>query len=166
MTDPAPTHAFPDDDHLLAIGKIAVRHGQLDNALRMIVGQLAGVSKEQALDATARQGSRDLRERIRKLAKKRLGEGPALVCLDALIERASRMSDKRNELLHSVWGRDFEGQDYVRGGDHAFRPAPPLAELADFLEQLTKLLTEVIDARFFGFLYEALTSTSSTPHRL
>ncbi len=82
-----PTHALPDDRELLAaIGRIALTQGQLDNALRMTVKDLAGVTQEEALDATVRQGPRDLRERVRKLGRKRLGEGPTLDRLDALLQ--------------------------------------------------------------------------------
>ena len=74
------THAFPRSQRLsAAIGKIALAHAWLDNALRMLVKDLAGVTKEEALDSTARQGSWELRRRVRTLGKARLGEGPALV---------------------------------------------------------------------------------------
>src|ERR1700737_3647452 len=59
---PNPTHALPKDEQLLAaIGRIALTQGQLDNALRMAIKDLADVTKEQALDATARPGSGELR---------------------------------------------------------------------------------------------------------
>jgi hypothetical protein len=74
--------AIPEDQAVLAaVGKIALRHGQLDHVLRMTIKSLTGVSVNEAIDATARQGSRELRERIRKLARRRLGEGVALVSI-------------------------------------------------------------------------------------
>jgi hypothetical protein len=157
------THALPEDDQLLAvIGRIALCRGQLDNALRMTVKDLAGVTKEETLDATARQGPRDLRERVRKLGRMRLGEGPALVRLDALLQRASRVTERRNQLLHSVWGRDIDGRgDYLRVEDHSFQPAPSVKELEELFIQLRSLLADFIDARFSGFLYEALKAKPS-----
>jgi hypothetical protein len=78
--------AIPEDQAILAaVGKIALRHGQLDHVLRMTIKSLTGVSANEAIDATARQGSRKLRERIRKLARRRLGEGVALVQLEAIL---------------------------------------------------------------------------------
>ena len=68
-----------DDKVLAAIGYITITHAWLDYSLRMTVKDLAAVTKEEALDSTARQGSSELRERVRRLAKMRLGEGPALV---------------------------------------------------------------------------------------
>ena len=53
---------LPDDQQVLAaIGKIALRHGQLDYVLKMAVRSLTGVSIDEALDATERQLSRELR---------------------------------------------------------------------------------------------------------
>jgi hypothetical protein len=153
------TYHLPKDERLLAtIGTIALRHAQLDNALRMTVKDLAGVTKQEGLDATARQGSRELRERVRKLGRKRLGEGEALVRLDALLQRAARVTERRNQLLHSVWGRDTDGRgDYFRAEDHSFQPAPEVKELEKLLIELTSLLADFLDAaRSGGRLYEAL----------
>src|SRR5262249_42307728 len=103
-------HALPTDKKILAaVGTIALRHGQLDNGLKMIIRDLTGVSTLDALDATAREGSRELRARILKLARQRLGEGPALVRLQALLTRARRASDKRNELMHAICGTELDG---------------------------------------------------------
>lgn len=150
-------HGLPEDtDVLAALGRIALRHGQLDNQLRMLVGDLTGVSKNEALDATFRDGSGQLRERIRRLAKSRLGDGPAFVRLQSLLVRAGRVTAKRNELVHSVWGTELDGPLVLRGDDNTFRRAPTAAELMDFHEQITTVLDEVIDARMDGFLAEAL----------
>jgi len=87
---------MPEDPAVLAaVGKIALRHGQLDHVLRMTIKSLTGVSMNEALDAPARQGSRELRERIRKLARRRLGEGVAIAQLEAILERCRRATEKR-----------------------------------------------------------------------
>jgi len=63
----APKHKLPTTKALLAeVGTIALKHGQLDNALRMMVLSLIGMSREDALHATPMQGSRELRERVRQ----------------------------------------------------------------------------------------------------
>jgi hypothetical protein len=142
------------------IGRIAVRHGQLDNALKMTIMDLTGVTKDEALDANARRGSRELRDRVRKLAKQRLGEGVALVQLDALLERAQRASDKRNEILHSPWGTD-DGKLVVRSPDHSFR-RPTLKELRDAHEEIGHIIADLFDAQKQGFLSKVL-KKDSTP---
>jgi hypothetical protein len=86
---------LPDDPALLAaVAKVAVRHGQLDYVLRMAVKSIERLTIRQGLDATERQGSAALRERVRKLARKKLGEGRALVLLDAMLaERGEQLND-------------------------------------------------------------------------
>src|SRR5258708_10131041 len=95
---------LPDDPALLAaVAKVAIRHGQLDYVLRMRVKSIERLTIRQGLDATERQGSAALRERVRKLARKKLGEGRALVLLDALLARSGRATRRRNQLLHGLW---------------------------------------------------------------
>ena len=49
---------IPDDPSVVAaVGRIALRHGQLDYILRMTIKTLGGLSIQDALDATARLGS-------------------------------------------------------------------------------------------------------------
>lgn len=150
-------HGLPTDERVLAaIGKIALRHGQLDNQMRLLVKDLTGVSKPEALDATLREGSGQLRERIRKLARMRLGDGSALVRLQALLERASRVTRRRNEILHWVWGTEFDGGTMVRVDDHTFQPAPTVPELNALVETIEVIIDDLIEARLEGFLAEAL----------
>ena len=122
--------ALPGDHELWeAIGLVAIRHAQLDHMLRMTVKSVEGLSVKEALDATDLQGSKELRERVRRLIKKKLGEGSALVRIDALLARCRRVTQKRNELLHSMWGTDRDGNPVTIGGDHFVRSAPTASEL-------------------------------------
>ena len=155
--EPKVTHSFPNDEVLAAIGKITLSHAWLDNALRMTVMDLPGVTKEEALDGAARQGSRELRERVRRLGKMRLGEGPALAQLDALLCRAERATEQRNHLLHSVWGRDLDRDgSFLREPDHSFRPAPTAKELENLSAEILDAVYGIINARLEGFLRAAL----------
>jgi hypothetical protein len=148
----------PDVETLAAIGKIALRHGQLDHTLRMAIKTLAGVTISDALDATARQGSRELRERIRKLSRKRLGEGPAVVQLDAILERARRATDKCNNTLHSLWAKELDGDPVIRTDDHDYVAIPNVSELEAVADELYDIAAELNHARLAGFLHEALTA--------
>jgi hypothetical protein len=160
---------LPTDEKMLAaVGTIALRHGQLDNALRMTIKDLTGVDQTEALDATARDGSRELRERIRKLARQRLGDGATLLRLQALLTRAGRATDKRNELMHAVWGTELDGGPVMRGDGHEFRPAPSLTELQTLQEEITRIFDDLSRARLDGFLLEALkkpTDKSQAPRK-
>jgi hypothetical protein len=156
-------HGLPSDEKMLAvIGTIALRHGQLDNALRMIIKDLTGIEQTEALDVTARVGSRELRDRIRKLALQRLGEGSALLKLQALLTRAERTTDRRNELMHAVWGTELDGGPVMRGDNHEFRPVPTITELQQLDFEIIRILEDLIGARHDGFLLEALKKPTRT----
>jgi hypothetical protein len=149
---------LPDDPGALAaIGKIAVRHGQLDHALKMMVKDLAGVSREEALDAMAGVGSRQLRTHIKQLYERRFGRGdPLRVRLDALLTRARKATDKRNGLLHGVWAVELDGEAVQQNDEHAFENMPPVEELESVADELWAVAKELNFARLDGFLTQAL----------
>jgi hypothetical protein len=153
---------LPTDEKILAeVGTIALHHGQLDNALKMTIKDLTGVGQIEALDATLRDGSRELRGRIRKLARQRLGEGAALLSLQALLTRAERATEKRNELMHAVWGTELDGGPMMRGDDHKFRPIPTITQLEELDKEIATILDDLINARQDGFLLEALKKSNN-----
>jgi hypothetical protein len=148
---------LPDDQQVLAaIGKIALRHGQLDYALKMAVRSLTGVSIDEALDATERQLSRELRDRVRRLAKKRFCEGDVLVRLDAILNRAQRATQRRNELLHGLWAYELDGGPVMRTRGREFGPIPTVAALEAVADDLAQIAKDLTFARLDGFLRNAL----------
>ncbi len=148
----------PDDKELLAAyGEMALLHEHLNHILRMTIKTLAQLTPQEALDATVNEGSRQLRERIRKLARQRLGEGPALLKLQALMQRCQLVTDKRNELVHSVWAKELDGEAQLRNADHTSRPLPTRQELSALSKEIRDLTTFLNQARLEGFLSEALT---------
>lgn len=147
---------YPGDPILVAIGKIAIRHGQLDYSLKMTVRTLAGISIIEAVDATERESSRALRDRVRKLARKRLGESVTLVRLDALLTRARKATERRNELLHALWAHELDGDPVMRSEGTAFRPIPAVRELEDVAGEMARITAEIMEARLNGFLHTAL----------
>jgi hypothetical protein len=150
-------HIPKDPSVVGAVGRIALRHGQLGYILRMTVKTLSGLSIQDALDATARLGSRDLRERIRKLARQRLGEGAPLLRLEAILQRAAKATDRRNHLLHTLWAHELDGAPVIRDEDnHTFKAIPTPAELDAVADALAEIATELNTARLDGFLFEAL----------
>jgi hypothetical protein len=150
---------IPKDQGLLAaIGTVTLRHSQMDHVLRMTIKTLSGVSIPDAMNATRFEGSRILRERIRKLAKPKLGEGAALIQLQALLERCSRATEKRNELVHGVWYRNLDSETLMRTDGHEAKEIPTVATLESLAVKLLQLAGELNAARMKGFLAEALAS--------
>jgi hypothetical protein len=149
-------HVPEDKDLLAAFGEVALRHEHLNYVLRMTIKSLAGLRIDEALDATTYDGSRQLRERIRRLARKRLGEGEPLLKLQALLERSGRATERRNELVHGIWAREMDGEPLRRMPDHSWQPLPTCDDLATLSQELEVIAGELNTARLDGFLSDAL----------
>jgi hypothetical protein len=150
---------LPNDDAVLAaVGKIAIRHGQLDHSLKMLIKGLAGVKPEEAERATERLSARELRQRARKLAVRRFGEGATLVRLDALLEQCRVATDKRNDVLHSLWGLELDGPAVMRRGE-TMAEIPTAAELEVVAQEIHHIAHILHQERLEGFLKEALLAT-------
>lgn len=150
-------HVPSDKDLLAAIGEVALRHEHLNHILRMTIKTLARLEVAEALDATAYDSSSQLRARIRRLARQRLGEGEPLLKLQAILERCKRATGKRNDLIHSVWGKEIDGEPARKDTAHDWRPLPAPAELRALADDLARLTAELNEARLGGFLQHALT---------
>jgi hypothetical protein len=148
---------IPEDNNLLAAyGELSLRHEHLIHILRMTIKTLARLEVSEALDATAYDGATRLRDRIRTLARQRLGEGEALLKLQAILERCKRATEKRNDLIHSVWGKELDGEPFRRVNDHSWQPLPTVEELKTLGEEIFRLTESLNDARLTGFLAQAL----------
>ena len=151
-----PDSSSVDPTILAAVGAVTMTHAQLDRVLQMTVKTLAEVSVGEALDATALDGSYELRELIKKLARPRLGEGAALIRLRALLERCKRATDKRNDLVHGILVAELDGDPQLHVKDHSMKPLPTAEELAGLQRELYSLVIAINDARLNGFLAEAM----------
>ena len=148
---------IPDDKDLLAsIGEVALRHEHLNHILRMTIKTLAGLRPDEALDATAYDGSRQLRVLIRKLAKQRLGEGEPLLKLQALLECCRRVTDRRNDLIHRIWAKELDGEAVRRDSDNNWVPLPRIKDLKALALETETLTHTLNTARLEGFISEAM----------
>lgn len=157
--EPQPCAIFglPQDPAILAgLGTVTIRHGQLDYILRMTICSIVGISKEDALNATAAQMSGQLRKQIRKLAERRFGESKTLILLDALLNRAKSASRRRNELIHNLWARELDGDTLLTDRDRKWSPAPTVGELEALATDIHAITFDFIKARQDGFLFSAL----------
>jgi hypothetical protein len=145
-----------DRDLLAAIGEVALRHEHLNYSLRMTIKTLARLDVNEALDATGYDSSSQLRDRIKKLARQRLGEGEALLKLQALLERCKRATEKRNDFVHSVWGKELDGEPARKGSSPQWQPLPTTTELHELAKDLADLTSQLNEARLLGFLHVAL----------
>jgi len=64
---------LPRDETMLgAVGRVAIRDGQLTHVLKMTVKSILSLPVREALDGTARQSFRELKRQVRHLAKQRI----------------------------------------------------------------------------------------------
>jgi hypothetical protein len=148
---------IPDDPLLLAaVGTVSICHGHLDHSLKMMIKTFADVSVQETLDALAFESSSNLRDRIRKLARQRLGEGQALVKVQAFMGRCKRVTDKRNELIHSLYAHEDDVGPMVGAHDGTWGDLPKVKDVDLLALEITSLARELNTARLRGFIHEAL----------
>lgn len=122
-------HIPKDNNVLAALGEVALRHEQMNHILKMTIKSLTNLAPEVALAATKYESSRQLRDRIKKLARKRLGEGAPLLKLQAIMTNCESLTDKRNELVHGLWAKELDGDAHIRDAYGNTRPLPNAQEL-------------------------------------
>ncbi len=147
----------PDDrDWLAAFGKVAAHAALLDFVMSMTIKVITEVSVEDALRATKRTTASALRKRVRKLAKDRLGDGPAFIELEAILCMAEAVAENRNYLIHSVFVSDEAEnliiQDPVRG----HLPIPTAEDLETLASQIEQVHGMLNHSRLKGSLRAAL----------
>lgn len=133
--------SIPDDRDLLALlGEVSIRHSQHDYALKMCLRSLTSLTVEEVLKATQHQGSSELRSRIRKVAKKVIGEGRELCLVDVLLNRSKNATERRNYITHGVWGTALDGPNLMYSNSKWDKPPSnvSLQELAKEFEDITR----------------------------
>jgi hypothetical protein len=119
-------HVPANQELLAAFGEVALRHEHMSHILRMTMKSLAGITPAEALAATKYESSRQLRDRVKALARKTLGEGAALLKLQALVHTCETLTEKRNDLVHGLWAKGLDGDAHIRDALGSERPLPTL----------------------------------------
>lgn len=149
-------HVPQDKDLLAAFGEVALRHEHMNHILKMTIRTLADVTIEEALTATKYESSRQLRDRIKKLAKQKLGEGSPLLKLQAIINNCEKLTSKRNEFVHGLWVSELDGDAYVRDAFGNNKSLPTVQELIELAEEIENLTKKLNSERLEGFLHQEL----------
>jgi len=161
-------HVPADAALLAAFGKVAIRHAQLDYALRMLIKTLAGLAVEEAMFALAKEGSAELRRIARKLARSRLGYGTKeLLQVHALLKQCELLTERRNELMHATCAKELNLEALAneeREPTEAFmlsetlerRELPTAEDLTKLANAMGAMVDELNEERLHGFIAEAL----------
>jgi hypothetical protein len=149
-------HMPGDPAFLQAAAEVSISHAALDHALKMCVKTLAGITVEVALPALRREGSRMLRDRIRKLARMRLGEGASLLKLQAILSQCEDVTEERNRLTHGVIAVLDNGQTRMQTDTGNWEELPTASMLERLAERIVHLVAHIHHERLNGFLAMAL----------
>jgi len=149
-------HVPQDDELLVALGEVTIRHEHLNHILKMTIKSLAEISPAEAFDATRYEGTGKLRRRIKKLARNKLGEGPPLLKLQALITRAERLTNQRNIFIHGLWAQELDGEAGLMAVPGELLPLPSVNDLRTLSNDIKILTEELNSERIEGFLKIAL----------
>lgn len=153
-------HVPEDKDLLSALGVVTLRHEHLNHVLKMTVKSVSGITPTEASYALKYEGSRSLRQRINRLARKEIGEGKALLRLQAILGRAERVTEKRNQLIHGLWAKELDGDPGIMGISGGLRLLPTVKELEVLSNDIEEITQELNEARLDGFLKEVLDAKS------
>jgi hypothetical protein len=147
-----------DRELLAALGEISLLHGHIDHVMKLLIKTFSELTIQEVMDATARESSWNLREWVKKLARDRLGKGTALAKVLALLERASRITERRNAFVHILCGKDQDGNPAAAAQDlTVWKPLPTVADLDALSADMKTLRLDISRARSkSGFISEAL----------
>jgi len=152
----ASLHAPEDAETLSAIARVAIAHGHLEHVLKMTIRKLSGLTIVQVLDATKYSNMRDLREIARKLFRQKTNDEEHRLKFSSLLQRAERLSNSRNELIHRPWGQTDEGDWVVKGEDPRWGPRPSVQELQELADNMYALIEELNESHEQGFVSKVI----------
>ena len=154
---------IPSDEVLREVGRVVIRHGQLDHALRLAIKRVVGVSIADPLYAELTRGMTGvLRTTLKKKIEERYGaratqkdlmgqtaiaEADRLVykgqVLFNLLDRAKEVSDERNWLVHGLWAQENDKTPVIidKEGDYTI----PTVETLRVVEMKIDELRRVVD---------------------
>ena len=75
--------------------------------------------------------------------------------LDALLNKAKRLSERRNKFIHRPWAKNAQGEWVVKDGEHEWGPPPSVEELNLLASDISQAMNELNDGRLRGFIKEA-----------
>ena len=146
-----------DPSEVVAIGKVAIRHGQLDHGLKLTIRSIRGISVEQALAETKRKSMHQLGALVEEHARDRFGEAPILVRIRELLHMSRQATDRCNSVLNDLWATQSGGVSI-----HVPKGLPHVAELEAVADNLFSVVRGLDHERRHGCLNEA--TEASTAH--
>jgi hypothetical protein len=158
------TNEIPDNKPLMeAMGRVAIRHSQLDSMLKYVLKTLSGQSVEVIFKNHAGWLTSRLQTHVREVAARKLS-GEPLEKLISILDRCEAATESRNDFVHSFWQAvaDSNPKQYrmLRVDGVTISELPTVTELLAVSRELLVLADELNEARRSGFLAKALEKRS------
>jgi hypothetical protein len=138
----SPLERFPD--HVRAIGSITIEMCTLEASLCHLLGAVLGI--EEPLAGALFFSPKTTRGRIEMLENviDELALGPPLKAVRDLVKRANKILNKRNDVVHEIWGVSKDRAEVFRITPPYREPrAVPLNELTQIIASLRRLADEI-----------------------
>ncbi len=139
-----------------ALGRLAIAHTHLELMLRYVVKSVAEFTVKEALDTTSTDNMSDLRDRVKKLFKEKAPTVTEKSQLDALLGAAKRLSENRNNFLHSTWSETEAGETLLKSDNYQWGSAPTIEQVDSVTAEILEIVGKLNDARLKGFIYEVI----------
>jgi hypothetical protein len=145
---PPVTDELPDGQIVEAIGKIVLRSTHIERELLMIIKDLTGKSIADTLESNKKIRFGKLKKSVEKAAKEKLGTDFSV--LERFLGNATNLVGKRNDYIHSTWGRLWNGTMVIQTHDEPFKVAPKIEHLNQIIKEMEDLLDEMRRTRIDG----------------
>jgi len=149
------------DEHLKAIGPIVVSFASLESAVEIAIWALMGIDSTKGAIVTSELSFKNLLALFSSLYLNKTNSTDQIGEMKELIKRSTQIEDRRNAIIHSVWGVRYykHGQIVVRMKTTA-KISKGLKRQDEELtvEALENIHEEIIDviAAWTQFLYKKL----------
>jgi hypothetical protein len=113
------------DEHLCALGRVTVNVAALEQYLRNIIGEMVSSDRQVGQIITSKFSFYESLQTFESLCRREIkhrGDNPALLQrLDTLFDEANRLRDDRNDVIHSAWRSDSNGEARILRPDASVR---------------------------------------------
>jgi hypothetical protein len=117
------------DEHLCALGRVTVNVAGLEQYLRDVIADMIAVERQVGLIVTSKFSFYESLQTFESLCRreiKRRGNDPELSQrLEQITDRANRLRDDRNDVIHAAWRADRNGVARILRPDAEARDGRP-----------------------------------------
>ena len=113
------------DEHLCALGRVTVNVAGLEQYLRDVIADMIAVERQVGLIVTSKfsfyESLQTFESLCRREIKRRGNDHELIERLEQITNRANRLRDDRNDVIHAAWRADANGEARILRPDAEVR---------------------------------------------